>query len=380
MAADQCAIALCAQYRLLILIILSCLFKDLLWQSLLAASAVSAVSEVRDMVRASRTAAGAKSAAFAAAEKYKKVYEACDRSLPVEKVRRAQLEASTAQSNAIHATVVEYEANVVKKRSAVSFARDVKSWNNHRKNELLRACIQAAKSQRNACRNAADAWESIRDGLVDFSVCAIAIDEANPVPSHRLPQVTKNIIGLDILKSSSISDAEVVNCNILDMDKALQSPYLLASNTDEIIVQPPIVDEVGSDQQTRSDCVYDPFEDGLSYFNSLKASEQSGIEGNVYCLPSSQFSHLNENYFSLHKESQASSNSDSDDTESGAEQDKVTSEHGSIHSQHESASLPTPKDPMSTSMDSLIDGLLMTWGDEDENERDDDLHVMSSVH
>ncbi len=339
----------------------------MLWQSLLAVSAVSAVSEVRGMVRASRTASGAKSTALAAAEKYKKMYEACDRSLPIEKVRHAQLEASTAQSNAIHATVVEYEANVVKKRSAISFANDIKSWNNHRKRELLRACIQAAKSQRDACRSAADAWEGIRDGLVDFSACAIAIDEAN---SHSMKQ---HMIGLDVPRSSSVSDAGKVNRNVLDIDIALQSPYLLALDTDEIRVHPPSLDKVDSEQQIQPDCATDPVEGGLSYFSSLKASEQSGIEGIVHCLPSSQFSLLNENYFSSHQEILARSYSDSDDTESGADQNKATSDHGSIHSVHDSASLSTKKDPMSTSMDSLIDNL-MTWGGENENERDADLH------
>ena len=339
----------------------------MLWQSLLAASAVRAVSEVRGMVRATRTASGAKSAAFAAAEKYKKLYEACDRSLPIEKVRHAQLEASTAQSNAIHATVVEYEANVVKKRSAISFANDIKSWNNHRKRELLRSCIQAAKSQRDACRSAADAWEGIRDGLVDFSACAIAIDEAN---SHSMKQ---HMIGLDVLRSSSVSDAWKVNRNVLDIDIALQSPHLLALDTDEIRVHSPSLDKVDSEQQIQPDCATDPVEGGLSYFSSLMASDQSGIEDIVHCLPSSEFSLLNENYFSSHQEILARSYSDSDDTESGAEQIEVTSDHGSIHSVHDSVSLPK-KDPMSTSMDSLIDSLLMTWGGENENERDADLH------
>jgi hypothetical protein len=304
------------------------------------------------MVKASRTASRAKLAAYVAAEKSKANYESCDSTLPIERVRRAQLEASTTQSHAIHATVVEYEANVAKKRSAISFAHDVKSWNQHRKHELLRACIQAAKSQRDACRKAADAWESIRDGLVDFSTSTVAIDEVNPLPNlmdnspvRLTPTKKQDMLDLDVLTSSYGFYVEETNKSSFDTGRVVQSQ-----------------NEVGSEKQSPSEFVTDAFEEGLSYFNSLKGSEHSDTEGDVYCLSPAQFSHLNENYFSFQQEIVVKSDTESDDTETEAEQN-----HASFNN-FDSASLPSPRDPMSTSMESLIDGLLTAWGDEDGNE------------
>mgnify|MGYP003913766551 CR=1 FL=1 len=354
------------------------LSKDLLWQSLLSASAVGAVSEVRDAVRASRTASRAKSAAYVAAEKSKKAYEACDRALPMEKVRHAQLDASTAQSHAIHATVVEYEANVAMKSSAVSFAHDVKSWNKHRKNELLRTCIKAAKSQRDACRKAADAWESIRDGLVDFSACTVAIAEANTKPNlmdvskvRSMPMKQEDVSELEVqtyepnlmnvsqaqslpLKKQNLpefevqkneSHAEEVNHNYSDHDDAEQSPSL---------------QKVDSEQQTHSESFTYAYEEGLSYFNTLKERHHPDIEDEVYCLTPPQFSHLNEDYFSFHQDILAGSNSDTDETEAEDEQNHTSSTHGAFDSHHGS------KDAMSTSMQSMIDDLL-AWGGGDDD-------------
>ena len=312
------------------------------------------------MVKASRTASRAKLAAYVAAEKSKANYESCDSTLPIERVRRAQLEASTTQSHAIHATVVEYEANVAKKRSAISFAHDVKLWNQHRKHELLRACIQAAKSQRDACRKAADAWESIRDGLVDFSTSTVAIDEVNPLPNLmdnspvRLTHTKKQ-------ESSCVSDVEETKNRCFDTDRVVQSP-----------------NEVGSEKQSPSEYFTDAFEEGLSYFNSLKGSEHSDTEGDVYCLSPAQFSHLNENYFSFQQEIIAKSDTDSDDTETDAEQNHASFENFTSH--NDSASLLSPRDPMSTSMESLIDGLLTAWGDEDGNEvNEEELRTCSNA-
>ncbi len=329
-------------------------------------------------MRASRTASRAKSAAYVAAEKSKKAYEACDRALPMEKVRHAQLDASTAQSHAIHATVVEYEANVAMKSSAVSFAHDVKSWNKHRKNELLRTCIKVAKSQRDACRKAADAWESIRDGLVDFSACTVAIAEANTKPNlmdvskvRSMPMKQEDVSELEVqtyepnlmnvsqaqslpLKKQNLpefevqkneSHAEEVNHNYSDHDDAEQSPSL---------------QKVDSEQQTHSESFTYAYEEGLSYFNTLKERHHPDIEDEVYCLTPPQFSHLNEDYFSFHQDILAGSNSDTDETEAEDEQNHTSSTHGAFDSHHGS------KDAMSTSMQSMIDDLL-AWGGGDDD-------------
>ncbi|KAL7487911.1 hypothetical protein ACHAW6_013491 [Cyclotella cf. meneghiniana] len=168
---------------------------DLAWQSALATAAVGATNEVRDAVIASRTASRAKAAAFTAAAKSKKAYESLTSSCTQDEINAAQSEAAASQSHAIHATVVEYESNVAKKRAAVSLAQDVKCWNTYRKRELLRSCLEYARSQRDACRNAADAWESLRDGLVDSSTLCFAPEElANIIPNHTLGTEEEDIM------------------------------------------------------------------------------------------------------------------------------------------------------------------------------------------
>jgi hypothetical protein len=101
----------------------------------------------------------------------------------------------------------------------------------------------------------------------------------------------------------------------------------------------------------------------------LKESQQStNLEmeesaDNVYCLEPPNISHLNEDYFSFHQGITSEANSYSDENE-----DKSTSSnHESFHSGHDAECEDTgvQNDAMSTSMQSLIDGL-MAWGEGEE--------------
>ena len=335
---------------------------DLSWQSSLSSSAVGAVLEVRDAVRASNTASRAKSAAYIAADRAKKAYESCDHSSSMEKVQSAQLEASNAQSHAIHATVVEYEANLAKKRSAVSFAQDVQSWNIHRKKELLRTCVQAAKSQQEACRKAADALEGIRDGLIDSSGYSFAEAEVTPwsemkftSASHlRLPSTDQLNVNRQVTASTSILQTQVGTSNADDFTR---------SNSSSL-----------NDWNTRTQVFND--NDVIGASNSI-ASDSDGFNLLKDTIPSSdnfapQLSLLDEDYFSLSHHEQSiiagDDNSDNDETEPN------NVNKYSYQSQHDPTSDIVPTiDTMTTSMQNLIDGLLL-WGGEDVQGNDDEEH------
>ena len=335
---------------------------DLSWQSSLSRSAVGAVLEVRDAVRASNTASRAKSAAYIAADRAKKAYESCDHSSSMEKVQSAQLEASNAQSHAIHATVVEYEANLAKKRSAVSFAQDVQSWNIHRKKELLRTCVQAAKSQQEACRKAADALEGIRDGLIDSSGYSFAEAEVTPwsemkftSASHsRLPSTDQLNADRQVTASTSILQTQVGTSNADDFTRSNSSCL--------------------NDWNTRRQVFND--NDVIGASNSI-ASDSDGFNLLKDTIPSSdnfapQLSLLDEDYFSWSHHEQSiiagDDNSDNDETEPNN-----VNEY-SYQSQHDSTSDIVPTiDTMTTSMQNLIDGLLL-WGGEDLQGNDDEEH------
>jgi len=378
---------------------------DLSWQSSLSSSAVGAVLEVRDAVRASNTASRAKSAAYIAADRAKKAYESCDHSSSMEKVQSAQLEASNAQSHAIHATVVEYEANLAKKRSAVSFAQDVQSWNIHRKKELLRTCVQAAKSQQEACRKAADALEGIRDGLIDSSGYSFAEAEVTPwsemkftSASHlRLPSTDQLNVNRQVTASTSILQTQVGTSNADDFTRSNSSSLNeRPPSTDQLNVNSQVTTttailqtQVGTsnaddftrsnssslnDWNTRTQVFND--NDVIGASNSI-ASDSDGFNLLKDTIPSSdnfapQLSLLDEDYFSWSHHEQSiiagDDNSDNDETEPN------NVNKYSYQSQHDPTSDIVPTiDTMTTSMQNLIDGLLL-WGGEDVQGNDDEEH------
>jgi len=146
---------------------------------------------VRSTVRAARTAANAKAAADSAAFA---AQNACDAGnfQNIDEARAAQTRSSIAQSHAIHAAVVEHEANTAKRRAALALAHDVKCWNVHRKRELLRTCLSYARSQHVASRRAVDAWSCLRDGFVGSSTVPFTETRSRvqPQPEQQEPEAT----------------------------------------------------------------------------------------------------------------------------------------------------------------------------------------------
>ena len=326
------------------------------------------MTEVRGAVRASNTASRAKSAAYIAAEKAKKAYESCDHTSSKEKVQHTQSEASKAQSHAIHATVVDHTANIAKKRSAVSLAQDVKSWNLHRKNEMLRTCIQFAKSQQEASRKAADAWESLKEGLIDSTVCSFATDEVGLWANPKL------ISSPPADDSFTTSSRDIISNSISSGNK------LEGSSDWEQTGQQDFSECV--DAEAASNSMSSAIE-GFTNLSSSKQSQQSELEGsssdNVYCLAPPS---VNEDYFSFHQSiASEEENSDTDKDDNSEEDDRHTA---SIHESYQSGNDDdsqelTKGDPMSTSMQSLIDGL-MSWGEQENAEESPQPDILSTSH
>lgn len=137
----------------------------MLWNASLARSAVTASKEVCQAVEAAKTASRAKKTADSAVlnatqlETYNT--ETSDNTKALAE------RGSKLQMQAIHAAVVEHEAQSAKKRSVISLANDIKCWNCHRKSKLLQACINVVRSQELASQQSLAAWHELKGGLLE---------------------------------------------------------------------------------------------------------------------------------------------------------------------------------------------------------------------
>jgi hypothetical protein len=365
---------------------------DLAWQSALATSAVEATDEVRDAVAWSRTASRAKAASFTAASKAKMAYESLSASSSPDEIKSAQSEASATQSHAIHATVVEYEANAAKKRAAVSLAQDVKCWNAYRKRELRQTCLEYAKSQRDACGKSADAWESLRDGLIDSSTLCFTPGELVGI----IPVNAPNALEEDILISSAIDDnsytlpeapnlgfnSDVSSSNLLhsaeeqNYDARSFSGGQLNGQSKKI---PPeasvnhtnVAESLNASSTAASlpEAFVDVAELAASSFDTEDSSD------NVYLLQPPDIPDLDDDHFALQQDiiSSAESSSQSDHDEAmdtcAFQDDYLGIESVLDRAQPDDdqfrSNVSASGENMTTSMQSLIDGL-MAWGGDEE--------------
>lgn len=207
---------------------------DLSWQASLAASAVAAAEDVRKAVRVSKTASSAKAAASAAAFSAQTVCESGEFS-SMDEARAAQTRASISQSHAIHAAVIEHEANSVKRRAALALAHDVKCWNIHRKREMLNACLCYARSQHEAARRSVDAWSSLRDGFIVSPVipsvkerkaaASQLFDRNAQVPSSRscTSSADNDEVSVRIFDNPSVQGADISYPEIVAVDHKILS-------------------------------------------------------------------------------------------------------------------------------------------------------------
>jgi len=217
---------------------------DISWQASLASSAVTAAEDVRSTVRAARTAANAKAAADSAAFVAE---NACEGEFSsIDEARAARTRSSIAQSHAIHAAVVEHEANTAKRRAALALAHDVKCWNVHRKRELLRSCLAYAKSHHVATRRAVDAWSCLRDGYLGSSI----------VPESRMSAPDPSVVDTPERRSNFFTPAveedpiaQIYAEVAPGMDSAFETPSIEA--VDHFILSTPVILEEAkiSDEQ-----------------------------------------------------------------------------------------------------------------------------------
>lgn len=199
-------------------------------------------------MRASRTASNARAAASSAAFS---AQTACERGefANLDEARAAQTRASIAQSHAIHAAVVEHEAKTVKRRATLALAHDVKTWNVHRKREMLRSCIAYARSQHVATRRSVDAWSTLRDGFIGTPLNPSVVEKRATPPSRpnfapRAPEMRQLVepgeVTATIFENMSPSfhidippTIVAVDHNILANEVAGRSKHLEFSGKDE---------------------------------------------------------------------------------------------------------------------------------------------------
>eukprot|EP00956_Cyclotella_meneghiniana_P006584 scaffold8710_cov53-Cyclotella_meneghiniana.AAC.3 len=304
---------------------------DLGWQAALSSSAVAATCEVQEAVASSRTASRAKAAAFSAAEKTRKVYESLDSASSRDEINTAQSEASAAQSHAIHATVVEYEANIAKKRAAVSLAQDVKSWNAYRKQELRKSCLEYARSQREACQQAIDAWECLLEGVIDSSANLFAPGELEVIPQHRT-------------ETAGTMDMTTEQSNISHSTGSYK---------------------VGGALIQQEDAMIDVADLTVSAFESDDSAD------NVYLLKPPNISNLDDDHFALQKDIVSAVDSINQCEDEAMDTCAFKADHVRTRSDLDRKNEEFCKsdfssgENMSTSMQSLIDGLI-SWGGEEE--------------
>lgn len=178
---------------------------------------MTAAEDAREAVRVSRTASNARAAASSAAYSAQSVCEKGDFAT-LDEARAAQTRSSIAQSHAIHAAVVEYEAKSMKRKTTLALAHDVMTWNIHRKREMLQSCVAYARSQHEATRRAVDAWSTLRDGFIGTPVNPPILERKIVHPPHRestnaarqsIPSVEPGEVIATIYSSAVDGDSEL---------------------------------------------------------------------------------------------------------------------------------------------------------------------------
>jgi len=396
------------------------LSDDLAWQSSLATSALNAAIEVRGAVKSSRTASRAKTAALSAAKKAQEICITLDRSTPSEEIQLAQANASKTQSQAIHAAVVEYEANIAKKRAAVSLAHDIQCWNLHRKKCIFDSCYEMALLQNNICHKTANMWENLRDGLIESST--ISFEDINQnfhsINMVGIPEFTATLFDASIIPIEETDEPNVFPCiedhyalrrkNSEDhtIDEKINTAPII-SEVDEVIHLGPTIAQSFMEEKspaltsvTAPNSVTSAMEHVAD--NSCKSEKPSNLEGVLgesftdICPPETS---LLDNYFSVHSGAATESSpsekiisGDNDAVESCYSQEvslrnQDTVDAGMIHNHHRDAgdqrfgccSDLTNNDESHQSddddnMQSLIDSLI-SWGGTDGQDNES-----TSVH
>ena len=321
------------------------MIDDISWQTALATSAVSAAEDVRSAVRAARTASNARASASSAAMK---AQYACENGnfRNIDEARAAQTRSSIAQSHALHSAVVEHEAKTVKRRATLALAHDVKSWNDHRKREVLQTCLAYARSQHEATRRAVDAWSCLRDGYVGSPVIPSTQARKPPPVVHREDSDTEPFTSIyaDDTDEGVSPTIVAVEHDLLKQPEGSSTPPRNGSSGsegDEILAAP-------SSPETL-----------LPMAMASRIPEEEGEDDDSSGAIAREFGS------SLHSQSCYSRHSSA----MGGSLGSRAFSAGSPGSQSRSKLDGGDDEPMTSSMQSLVNGL-MTWGGQYDSEED----------
>jgi hypothetical protein len=276
--------------------------------------------------------------------------KACDtgKFKSIDDARAAQTRASIAQSHAIHAAVVEHEAKTVKRRATLALAHDVKCWNAHRKRETIQTAVAFAKSQHEATRRAVDAWSCLRDGYVGSTI--IPSTHARRAPAPRPPADLFDNDDVETTIFSNGDDSEDDGPPIIPVEHELLKQEYHSTRVDDgpetilpFVLSSPIPEEGSESGSSR---VLDAF--GM---NSSQLSHS--------CTPAAQYSSVEaepETEICPMRESIGHQSISKSGIQFGS---------GSIKSFGD----PSEAEALTSSMQSLVNGL-MTWGGQYDSEED----------
>ena len=361
-------------------------------------------------MKASHTASRAKSAALTAAQKAKESYESCNSSTSEEVVQSAQAHASNTQSHAIHAAVVEYEAKIAKQRAAVALAHDIRCWNVHRKKSLLGACVGMAQLHKDSCRHAADAWENLRDGFIESSCWSYqerehdvtspanhvdvpeytttilnpigAPDEEdagkvffNPVENHFAFRTTGDASAIDedgtIDRLSVGEDDSIFDSRQWEVEKNVNTQYFSEKESSSTILQastlsiPPVFDDVDDSFNLAEEHNNPDSELGDSFTDVYHLSNpEISLRDNHFSFQQNTITDSN-NYFGRIKNEGVQATVDCGGNTDSSDDDSSDDDSSEGNLEAEKCDDQSNEDDMTTSMQSLIDGLI-SWGGEDE--------------
>lgn len=200
----------------------------------------------------------------------------------IEEARAAQTRASIAQSQAIHAAVVDHEAKSVKRRAAVALANDLKCWNVHRKRELLKSTLSYARAQHKATKQAVAAWSCLRDGYIGSVVMPPVYDQhAVTKPSGAKPGMPVDFFGdgLDAVGTAAryrteqlLHESIEVSAKIFGTSPTGESSPIIAVDHDLLnhdehdVFNYPAETEQNHENDSEHDCFHQPSETELDIF------------------------------------------------------------------------------------------------------------------
>ena len=303
-------------------------------------------------MRAGRTASNARTAATTAAISAQK---ACDtgKFKSIDEARAAQTRASIAQSHAIHAAVVEHEAKTVKRRATLALAHDVKCWNAHRKREILQTALSYAKSQHEATRRAVDAWSCLRDGFVGSTIIPPAQTRRVSAPKPAIDLYASDDAEATIYATGDEDD--VVQAIVaVDHELLKQRSDASISTTEEgytmtgpetflpLVVASPIPEEDDEELAQSRASARQSFGMDSSHVSSASASHHVPSESNLFSSQVCKSPVLSKSR--IHSQVLATSS-------------------------HESPSDDEENEVLTSSMQSLVNGL-MNWGGQYDDEDD----------